>query len=70
MVIPLSWFTVDEAMVPFAKRFNHIVKMNNKPVSEGFKIWALGYDGYIEDWRFHSLIKGPEGTKRSGLRVN
>jgi hypothetical protein len=49
MVIPLSWFTVNEAIVPFVKRFNHIVKMDNKPVSEGFKIWALGYDGYIED---------------------
>jgi hypothetical protein len=49
MIIPSSWFTVDEAMVPFVERSNHIVKMDNKPVSEGFKIWALEYDGYVED---------------------
>jgi hypothetical protein len=57
-------------MVPFARRSDYIIKIDNKLVPEGFKIWALGYDGYVEDWRFYSLIKGLEGTKKSGLRVN
>jgi hypothetical protein len=28
----------DKMMVPFAKRSKHILKMKNKPISEGFKI--------------------------------
>jgi len=30
------------------------VKMPNKPISEGYKIWALCDRGYCIDWRFHS----------------
>jgi hypothetical protein len=37
----------DEMMVPFAGRSKHILKMKNKPVNKGFKIWALCDHGYI-----------------------
>jgi hypothetical protein len=36
----------DEMMVPFTGRSQHILKMKNKPISEGFKIWALYDHGY------------------------
>ena len=37
----------DKMMVPFTSRSQHTLKMKNKPVSEGFKIWALCDHGYI-----------------------
>jgi hypothetical protein len=37
----------DEIMVPFSGRSQHILKMKNKSISEGFKIWALCDYGYL-----------------------
>ena len=37
----------DEMMVPFSRRSRHNLKMKNKPISEGFKIWALCNPGYL-----------------------
>ena len=37
----------NEMMVPFAGRSKHILKMKNKPIKEGFKIWALCDYGYL-----------------------
>jgi hypothetical protein len=37
----------DEMMVPFAGRSKHTLKIKNKPVKEGFKIWALCDHGYL-----------------------
>ena len=37
----------DEIMVPFTGRSWHTIKIKNKPVSEGFKLCALCYRGYI-----------------------
>jgi hypothetical protein len=31
----------DEMIVPFSERLQHTLKMKNKPISEGFKVWAL-----------------------------
>ena len=31
----------DEMIILFAGRSKHTLKMKNKPVSEGFKVWAL-----------------------------
>jgi hypothetical protein len=36
----------DEMMIPFTRCSRHTLKMKNKPVSEGFKIWALCCRGY------------------------
>ena len=44
--------------------------MKAKPIPKGFKIWVMGYDGYIDDWLWHSLKAGPEGTKKGGLEVS
>ena len=45
-VVPPSWIVVDEAMVPFSGRSVHTVKLPNKPIGEGYKVWALGFGGY------------------------
>jgi hypothetical protein len=37
----------DEMMVLFAGRSKHTLKMKNKPIKEGFKIWALCDYGYL-----------------------
>ena len=37
----------DEIMVLFSKRSKHTLKMKNKLISEGFKIWALCDCGYL-----------------------
>ena len=46
----------DEMMVPYTGRSQHTLKMKNKPVSEGFKIWALCDYGYIWDFLWYSRI--------------
>jgi hypothetical protein len=48
----------DEMMVPFAGRSKHTLKMKNKPISEGFKIWALCDHGYLWDFLFYSRTCG------------
>lgn len=48
----------DEMMVPFSGRSKHTLKMKNKPISEGFKIWALCDHGYLWDFLFHSRTSG------------
>jgi hypothetical protein len=37
----------DEMMVPYSGRSKHTLKMKNKPIKEGFKIWALCDRGYL-----------------------
>jgi len=48
----------DEMMVPFSGRSKHTLKMKNKPIKEGFKIWALCDHGYLWDFLFYSRTSG------------
>jgi hypothetical protein len=48
----------DEMMVPFSGRSKHTLKMKNKPIKEGFKIWALCDRGYLWDFLFYSRTSG------------
>src|SRR5258706_903004 len=48
----------DEMMVPFSGRSRHTLKMKNKPISEGFKIWALCDHGYLWDFLLYSRTSG------------
>ena len=48
----------DEMMVPFSGRSIHTLKMKNKPIKEGFKIWALCDHGYLWDFLFYSRVLG------------
>jgi hypothetical protein len=56
-------------MVPFRGKSTYKVKIKGKPVPEGFKIWGQGYDGYVDDWLFHSVKEGPEGIGKGKNRV-
>jgi len=37
----------DEIMVPFSRRLWYTLKMKNKLISEGFKVWALCDHRYL-----------------------
>jgi hypothetical protein len=63
-VSPATWVAVDEMMVAFEGRSSHTVKMKNKPIQEGFKIWVLGFNGYVYSFRFHSGVDGSEDMPR------
>jgi Transposase IS4 len=42
-----SHISIDEAMVFCEGRIKHTVKLKNKPIDTGYKIWAIGDHGYI-----------------------
>jgi len=67
--LPSSHLAIDEAMVPYTGRTLHKVKLKNKPIKEGYKIWVLGDSGYAYDWLWHSHQDGPEGIPKEGLVV-
>ena len=46
---PSSHLAIDEAMVAYRGRTSHKVKLPNKPIKEGYKIWVLGDSGYVYD---------------------
>jgi hypothetical protein len=54
-------------MIPFRGRSLHKVKMKNKPISEGYKVWELADNGYVWDWLWHSHKDGPETIPKKGL---
>jgi hypothetical protein len=56
-------------MVKFTGRSTHKVKLKGKPILEGFKLWGMGYNGFVDDWLWHSLEQGLEGTTKRGLEV-
>ena len=67
---PSSHLAVDEAMIAYRGRTVHKVKLPNKPIKEGYKVWVLGDSGYVYDWLWHSRINGPEGIPQEGLNVD
>ena len=46
-VIPTSHVAMDELMISFQGRTKHNIKIWGKPIKEGFKMWCLGFKGYI-----------------------
>jgi len=67
---PCSHLAVDEAMIAYRGRTRHKVKLPNKPIKEGYKVWVLGDAGYVYDWLWHSHIEGPEDIPSKGLDIN
>jgi len=68
-VIPCSWVSVDEGMIAFQGRSRHRVKLRNKPIKEGFKVWICAFGGYVISWLFHSGVEGPEGIPDKGRQI-
>jgi hypothetical protein len=50
--------SVDEMMKAFTGRSAHTLKMLNKPVKEGYKMWALADHGYTWHFMWHSCAVG------------
>ena len=52
--LPASNVTVDEMMIRFGGRSNHTYRMPSKPITEGYKVFALCDVGYTYSWMFAS----------------
>ena len=68
-VFPANWLAVDELMIPFQGRTKHSIKIRGKPIKEGFKMWCLGFKGYIWTFSFHSGDEDDEGIPLSRMAV-
>jgi Transposase IS4 len=48
--LPSSHLAINEAMIAYKGRTLNKVKLLNKPIKEGYKVWVLGDASYIYDW--------------------
>lgn len=59
-------------MVAFEGRSKDTLKLKNKPIDTGYKLWCIGDHGYIWSWLYHSRETGVEtftqGQKTSWQR--
>ena len=60
---------INEAMIAYRGRTKHTIKIKNKPISEGYKVWVLAEAGYVWTWLWHSKIEGPEKLPTDGTRL-
>ena len=56
--------SVEEMMVTCMRRCSETVRVNNKPIGQGFKLWALCERGYVFDFS-HIRISLNGGTCRN-----
>lgn len=56
--VPGSNVAIDEMMVKSEGRSVHTLKMPNKPIDHGYKIFALAEHGYTYSWIYYSRVKG------------
>jgi hypothetical protein len=61
--LPATHVAIDEAMLPFRGRSEDTVKMKNKPIKEGFKVWVLADLGYVYNWLWFG------GHKNKGAEI-
>ena len=57
-------------MIAYCERTKHKVKLKNKLIKKGYKVWVLGDSGYVYDWLWHSRIDGPEEIPEKGIEVD
>ena len=63
-------------MVAFKGRSRDTIKIKNKPIDTGYKLWCIGDHGYIWSWLFHSRVDGVESftkgqqTRWSQQKIN
>ena len=55
---PGSNVSIDEMMVRFFGRSKHTQKMPNKPIKQGYKMWALCEAGYLYSFMWNSRTEG------------
>lgn len=56
--VPGTKVSVDEMMIRFFGRSKHTIKMKNKPIKQGYKVWALSHKGYTYSFLYYSGVKG------------
>ena len=60
---PASNVTVDEMMIRFRGRSHHTYRMPSKPITEGYKVFALCDLGYTFNWVFASRLDSFSGVE-------
>ena len=60
---------IDEAMIAYRGRTLHTIKIKNKPISEGYKVWVLAEAGYVWTWLWHSKVEGPKKLPKESTRL-
>ena len=53
---PGSNVSINEMMIKFQGRSQHIVKMPKKPIKRGYKVWALCERGYLSNFMYTSKV--------------
>ncbi len=61
--VPGRNLAIDECMLRFTGRSYDIITIPSKPISTGYKVWAVAQKGYILSWLWHSKGTGPIGIK-------
>jgi hypothetical protein len=61
--IPGQDLVVDECIERFSGHSLDIVTIPSKPISTGYKVWAIAQLGYILGILYHRNGKGPVGSK-------
>ena len=56
--LPSSNVSIDEMMVKCEGRSAHVLTMKNKPIDQGYKLFALADHGYTYNWVYHSRTAG------------
>ena len=64
-----SHLVVDEAIITYRDRTLYKIKLPNKPIKEGYKVWVLGDVRYVYNWLWHSYINEPEDIPLKNLNV-
>ena len=67
---PSSHLIIDETMITYKDRTHDKVKLPNKLIKKGYKVWILGDAGYVYDWLWHSRVKGLENVFQDGLNID
>ena len=69
-LVAWSHLAIDESMMPYRGNSSHTVKMKNKPISEGYKVWVRGDQGYVWYFLWYSCVTGTESIPKKGQLVN
>ena len=57
-------------MIAYRGRTFDKVKLSNKPIKEGYKVWILKDADYVYNWLWHSHIDEPEDIPQKDLDVD
>jgi len=63
-LLPATEIAVDEMMVKFMGKSSHTIKIKNKPIKQGYKIFALCWRGYTINFTYSSRVKGIAGVPK------